>query len=108
MAYNNMTRVEYDVTSEAAIYYNSVSISSGTYSDVYILPYSEITGIVSGIDGDGALEFTADPPDVIRAGNAEFSAWDGSSQINLGVTGYRVQRNSGTVVGKVTVRTAGA
>jgi hypothetical protein len=106
MAYKNMTRTDFN--SGGGIYHESISISAGTYSTEVILPVFEMYAIAATITGDGDLEFTNDPPSVIEAATADWVAWDGSSLINLGMTGFRVKRNAGTVSAKVTAKTTKA
>jgi hypothetical protein len=56
------------------------------------------------VDGSGVVKFTYDTPAVIVAGTASWiSASDGAT-INRAVTGWKVTRTSGTVIGTVTVR----
>lgn len=110
MAYKDMTQVDTDQlnANAGAVYYEKVELSSGSESDEYILPPTEVYAIACYIDGDGELQFTQDPRSVIEAGSADYEAWDGASLINNSVTGFKVTRNSGTVTTKVTVRTSEA
>jgi hypothetical protein len=107
-----MTKVKQPSTNinSGAIFFDKEEKSSGTYSDVYLFPALELYAIAAsiGVSDDGDLEVTADPDEEIEADTALFVAWNGSAPFNLGLTGWRVKRNSGTVTVKVTVKTAEA
>lgn len=89
-----------------AVYHKKISIDSGTYSDIYILPPQEIYAISALVDGDGTVEFSNDPESELDGGSPDWVEWDGSSYINPGITAFRVKRTSGTVVVKITLKTA--
>jgi len=110
MSIQDMERVAFDQVNpnSGAVYHNKVAIDSGSESDPYMLPDLEVYAIAVWIDGDGALEFTNDPRSVVEADTADWEEWNGTDAINSAVTAFRVTRNSGTVTGKVTVRTAEA
>lgn len=86
-----------------SLWYEAISVDAST--DPYILPGRAISSIAADQSGDGGLYFTNDPEAVIKAGDADWEAWDGSSLINTGVTGFYVGVTSGTVAAKITVRT---
>jgi hypothetical protein len=86
-----------------SIYHQAFSVTAD--SDPVILPYRCIASIAAVQTGTGGLYFTNDPEDVIKAGEADFVAWDGSSAINPAMTGFYVKVTSGTVTAKITVRT---
>lgn len=105
MAVYEMIRAGFDKIGKGGIFHTKIEISADTYSDIYIMPYFAFSAIAAKITGDGVLQFTNDPESVITADTAEFEDWDGVSIINPGLVAFRVKRNSGTVVAKVTLRT---
>jgi len=105
MSIVKMTRVAFDADGKGGIYHEKMEMSADIYSDSFIMPFFDVRGIAASITGDGVIQFTNDPPAVIEAGDEEWEDWDGTSLINPGLVAFRLQRNSGTVVGKVTLRT---
>jgi hypothetical protein len=105
-----MPKVEFDNrnSNTGAWYHQTVNLTTGTYSDAYLFPVYGVQRIGAVVDGDGYLEFTNDEPAVIEAGLATWVAWDGVSPINNAYRAFRVQRTSGTVTGKVTIKTGTA
>lgn len=88
-----------------ALYYTGLSLSAGTYSDTYRIPLKDIYAIAAEISGDGVLQFTNAPLSVLDGGSPVWGDWDGSALINLGLTAFRLKRNSGVVAASVTVKT---
>jgi len=88
-----------------AIYSVKVVVGSGLTSDEYISPIQSIYAISLNFTGTGIVYFTNDSPATIRAGTAVYAAWDGSSEINLGVTGFYVESTTGEVTLRITVKT---
>lgn len=106
---NTMTRVAFEgAANGGAVYHNTITMTEGDYSAIYRLPAGEIYAIVASLSGTGSIEFTLDDPATFAGGSPAFVAWDGLSNINKAVTGFRVAYTSGTVVAKVTVKTAEA
>lgn len=105
MAVNEMTRTSFDKVGKGGIFHETITMAADTYSDSFIMPFFDIASIAAKITGDGAIQFTNDPVSVIEAGTEEWEDWDGFSLINPGLVAFRLKRNSGTVVGKVTLRT---
>lgn len=104
MAVKEMERVSVGKSGDSgAIYYENIEITSGE-SDVYLLPESRIYGIVCRQE-NGILNFTMDSEEVIDAATAVWEEWDGTSQINLGVTAFKFVWVSGTAKAAVTIRT---
>lgn len=103
-----MTRTRFTPGASSGIFQNTVSIAAGSASVPYLLPIFEIYAITASITGDGAIQFTNDTKEAIEADTATWASWDGFAKINFGVTAFRIARTSGTVVGKVTVKTKGA
>lgn len=99
-----MIRVAMDEDGSSQWMYATTTLSGGTYSAVYQMPIENITAIGASITGSGSWEFTIDPPSTLDT-TAEFVRWDGTSAINFAVTGFRLVRDSGTVVGKISVKT---
>ena len=108
MAVINMTRVAFTEGGSSGLFHNTVVISAGAVSDIYQFPFHLISEISANIDGDGAIEFTNDPPVVLESGSPTWVEWDGFSRINTALTAFRVTRATGTVTAKVTIRTQGA
>jgi hypothetical protein len=84
---------------------NTLTLTSGTYSDVWLLPKIPILSIGLSITGSGSWDFSINSPLILEAGNGVFSRWDGVAQVNHAVTGFRLVRDAGTVVGTMTVKT---
>lgn len=108
MAIRSMERVDFGPSNSAA-FYESLTVEDGLTSDIIKIPTnSNITSIGADIGGAGTgiIYFTLDSHAVIDASNETYQAWDGLSQINEGVTGFKVVSSSGQVIGKVTVKTS--
>lgn len=71
----------------------------------YILPAASLSQICFDITGDGKVELTNDSPKEIEAGNASYITWNEASEINPGITGFRINWTSGTVTVVVSIRT---
>ena len=108
MAVQNIPRVSKDSlnANTGAVYHINESISSGTYSDIFLLPPQEIYAISAVLTGTGTVEFSNDPESVLDGGSPTWVEWDGSSYINPGITAVRIKRTSGTVTLKLTAKTA--
>ena len=106
MAKRNMTRVNVS-KNEAGTFYEKLTVENGQTSDIIKIPTDQITAAMLNLGGagTGTIEFTQDSHDVIDEGNETYTAWDGVSQINLGVTGFKVVSSSGQVIGTVTIKT---
>lgn len=93
-----------------AVFFNEVILTAGTYSDVYLFPALELYAITAriGDSDDGDLEVTADTDGEIEGDVANWAAWNGSSGFSLGLTAWRVKRNTGTVTVAVTAKSAEA
>jgi len=105
MSVLEMPRAAFNSIGKGGIFHQTITMTADTYSDSYIMPYFDVSGIAAKITGDGAIQFTNDPPEVINLGTEEWEDWDGFSLINTGLVAFRLRRASGTVVGKVTLRT---
>ena len=106
MSVVNMTRTSFtDNKGEGATYHEKVVMTVGTDSDFYLIPVSSIYTIVASIDGDGGLYFTFDSQEEVETGSPDWYLWDGASNINLGITAFKLIRSTGTVTAKVTVKT---
>jgi hypothetical protein len=107
MAWKNMTKTDFDQlnANSGSVYSMSFEVTNPTNSDDIIFPISEIYAIAASFSGTGGIEFTNDRPEVIKAGNATFVRWDGVSEINKGLTGFKVVSDSGVVTATVTVKT---
>lgn len=109
MSIVDMTRVAMDERNAdtGAVYHETISLTEAL-SNVYLIPFGQVYAIAAYITGSGTIEFSNDSPETIESGSPVFIAWDGVSQINLALTAFRVTRSAGTVVAKVTVKTAEA
>ena len=88
------------------IYAETVSlVDPATQSDAYLIPSDSINDIACVLTGDGSIDFTVFPVSAIEDDSAVWETWDGLSQVNRSVTAFRVNRTSGTVVGRVVIRT---
>lgn len=105
MAYEEMTRVESNqlTPNSGSIYHNKI-VTSGTSSD-YILPIERVYAIAQHLIGDATIYITNDPPEIIRLGTAVWSAVEDDADINLGITGIRVESDNGEVTLRITVKT---
>lgn len=106
MAYRTMYTIDRDDTDSSAWFHTVVTISGGTYSDIYRIPVQRIDSIGATISGSGSLEFTMDSLAAMDNDTAVFEAWDGIAVINPSVTGFRVAWNSGLVKAQVIVKTS--
>lgn len=108
MSIEPMTRIDKNAinANTGAVYHETVSIDTGTYSDIYLIPTQQIYAISALINGDGVVEFSNDSQETLETGSPDWIEWDGVSEINFGVTAFRVKWISGTVVFKITVKTA--
>lgn len=86
-----------------AIYYENVSITSGV-SATYKIPVSSIYAIGVNVD-NGTLYFTIDSYSKIDNETANYVAWDGTSKINLAVTGWYLEHTLDTATAEVTIKT---
>lgn len=107
MAVKDMTRAAFPATGKSGVYYEKIEIAAAV-SDYFMLPEFQVYAIAVALTGDGAIEFTNEPREAVVDNTAEWAEWDGFSEINVGVTAFRITRNAGTVVAKVTVKTVGA
>jgi hypothetical protein len=105
MAYKDMISIDRSETGNFAWYLTELTLVSGTYSDIYRIPIRAITDIGAHITGSGYLEFSLSSLDALNANTATFAQWDGVAQINPAVTGFRMSRSAGTVVGGIIVKT---
>lgn len=105
MSIENMKRTSVS-KNEAATYYEKLTVEDGLESNVFKIPVDDIGAIMLDLGGagTGTIEFTQDSHTVIDAENETYTAWDGVSQINLAVTGFKVVSSSGQVIGTVTVK----
>jgi hypothetical protein len=101
MAVNSVLRKQYE--RGVGLYSQAVSITTAV-SDDYKLPIGVRKAIGCRISGTGTIAFTFDDHATIDAGTAVWADWDGTSQVNLAVTGFRVTRSAGTVAAFVTLQ----
>ncbi len=102
MAVRNMELFHISVPNKHEVWMARETISAD--SDVYLLPVAGIHSIGVDIVGDGVINFTIDPHEVVAEGAASWHQWDGVSQINPSVTAFQVIYGSGSVTFTVTVR----
>ena len=105
MAYYNMQLTRKGDTDDGGWYHTTDTLTSGTYGNVYIFPNTPLVSVGATVTGSGSWEFSIDNPTKLGDGSASFSRWDGLSQMNLAVTGFRLVRDSGTVTGTIVAKT---
>lgn len=103
MAIKTMTREEFDIEENGAIYSLSLSLTEGV-SDTYLLPVGRIYALAAS-QTNGALYFTIDSKAKIIAETAVFEAWDGTTEINLAVRAFYFDWASDTATASVSIRT---
>jgi len=86
-------------------YSATLTLTSGTYSDIWLVPITPILSMGLSVTGSGSWNFSVSPPFVLDAGNGLFSRWDGVAQVNPAVTGFCLIRDAGTVVGTISIKT---
>ena len=106
MASQVMTPVNLDSVqpNSGAVYNETVELTAEDTTE-YKLPIKQIFSIAADIVGDATLWFTISSPADIDAGNGVYYVWDGVSNINFGVTGFKMVWGSGTATVTVTVKT---
>jgi hypothetical protein len=98
-----MIRTLSDDSGEGSWFQTKITQASGIVSDIYQLPPMAVYAIAAEVVGSGTLAFSIDAPADLPTGT--FSNWDGSSQINLGVTGFKFTTTTASGIAKVTVKT---
>jgi hypothetical protein len=101
----DMNRVAIGEVDYGKWFSNILTLTSGTYSDIWLLPETPVLSIGLSVTGSGSWDFSISPPAILEAGSGIFSRWDGVAQVNPAVTGFRLIRDAGTVTGTVTVKT---
>lgn len=109
MAILNMIRRYSDGQDRGSWYNTRITQASGMVSDTYILPVSQVYAVGATISGTNAkLAFSLNSVDDVTAGSGLFIDWDGSAQINLAVTAFKMTTTTASGFGNVTVKTASA
>lgn len=104
MAVKQMDFVAKDDDGSSRWMWATQTISGGTYGDIYKCPFECIYAIGAVVTGSGSWEFAIDPIENLES-SATWSRWNGTSDINKAITGFRLVRDSGTVVGKIMIKT---
>ena len=102
--YLGRTTLAGPLTSSGALYTEKIILEAGE-SDVFILPLTQIYAMTFLIEGTGTVHFSNDSIADLVADNADFVEWDGVSEINPGITAFKVVWGSGTVTVKAAVKT---
>lgn len=100
----NMMLVNQDNTNGGGWF--NASITTSGISSAYLVPVMPVRDIAVTVSGFGFVGFTSSPPTAIADGSALYEYWDGLSQINPAVTGFRVVSTSGLVTANILVKTA--
>lgn len=104
-----MIRVYSDGQTAGSWYNTKLTQASGIVSDIYMVPAAQVYAVGATISGTNAkLAFSLNAPDTITAGSGLFIDWDGSAQINLAVTAFRMTTTTASGFGNVTVKTVSA
>jgi len=88
------------------VYHETVVVASPGSSDIFTMPPERIYAIAADISGSGSIQFSNDSISTLQTGTPTFTAWDGVSAINPGVTGFKVVSVSGSVTAKIAVKTS--
>lgn len=83
--------VEKELGNQGKFYNNTISVLSSSISDDYIFPAACIEAVgVSWDSGTPTIQFSFSDEDAIKAGTAQWVAWDLTSKINPAVKGVRI------------------
>lgn len=102
-----MTRIKINQLNPntGALYHNKIELADSEVSDIWKIPVKDLDSIGMNLIGDGTAYFTfSNPNNIEDFGDANWIAWDGSSDINQSVTAFYVESDSGNVTFEVTVR----
>lgn len=106
MAVKHMTRTALSYpTTVGALYQEEVTLEGATESDVFLFPFTRVTGIALDLEGDGTIEISNSLVSKLEASQGKFVSWDGVSTVNNAVVAFKVVGNSGTVSAVISVKT---
>lgn len=101
----DMDKVAIGAVDHGSWFIDTLTLTSGTYSDIWLFPRTPILSIGMSVTGSGSWDLSMSPPTVLEAGNGVFTRWDGIAQANPAATGFRLIRDAGVVTGTMTVKT---
>jgi hypothetical protein len=109
MTIRNMVRQYSDGQDRGSWYNARITQASGIVSDTYMLPVAQVYAIGATISGTNAkLAFSLNSLTDVTVGSGLFIDWDGSAQINLAVTAFKMTTTTASGFGNVMVKTVSA
>lgn len=91
------TDIAENVEQGGSLYFSEIELTSELFSDIYPFPTDEIYAVLPKLTGDATLQTSNDDIETLKTGGGSWVDWNGSDNINLSETAFRLKRNSGAV-----------